>query len=61
VGTNYAQKFGLSCPQQALTLPNGLNSRLVKDIGSVVNKMYEGISPSSEDCKRCIVFFGETS
>jgi hypothetical protein len=52
VGTHYVQNFGNSCPQQALTLPNGLNLELVKNIGSVVDKLYEGITPSDEDCKR---------
>ena len=56
VGTHYVQEFGKSCPQQALTLPNGLDSRLVEDIGSVVNNLYEGLTPSDEDCKEYIVF-----
>ena len=56
VGKNFVQEFGKSCPQQALTLPNGLDTRLVKDIGSVVNRMYEGLTPADEDCKRYILF-----
>ena len=55
VGTHYVQEFGKSCPQQALTLPIGLNSRLVEDIGSVMNGLYEDITPSHEDCKEYIV------
>jgi carboxylesterase type B len=50
VGTHYVQEFGRSCPQQALTLPNGLDSTLVTNIGKVVDKLYEGITPSAEDC-----------
>ena len=61
VGIHYAQKFGDSCPQQKITLPNGLDLRLVKNIGTVVNKMYEGITPSSEDCKGCVVLIAEMS
>jgi hypothetical protein len=55
VGTHYVRDFGNSCPQQALTLPNGLNMELVKNIGSVVDKLYEGITPSDEDCKGYVV------
>ncbi|KAI0306653.1 Alpha/Beta hydrolase protein [Multifurca ochricompacta] len=49
-GIYYAQKFGKSCPQQQLTLPNGLNSQLIHDIGNVVGKLYDGITPDDEDC-----------
>ncbi|KAI0292408.1 carotenoid ester lipase precursor [Russula brevipes] len=49
-GLHYAQAFGKSCPQQELTLPNGLDSTLVKNIGKVVNNLYEGIAPADEDC-----------
>jgi hypothetical protein len=34
-----------------MTLPNGLDSRLVRDISLVVNRMYEGITPEDEDCE----------
>jgi acetylcholinesterase len=61
VGTHYVQEFGRSCPQQALTLPNGLNSELVKNLGAVVDRLYEGITPSDEDCKGCIISFIATS
>ena len=57
VGTHYAQEFGKSCPQQAVSLPDGLNPRLVKDLGTIFDRLYEGIMPSDEDCKGGIVFF----
>ncbi|KAH9970759.1 carotenoid ester lipase precursor [Lactifluus volemus] len=49
-GVHYAQAFGKSCPQQPMTLPNGLDSQVVKAIGRVVNRLYEGITPADEDC-----------
>ncbi|KAH9066827.1 carotenoid ester lipase precursor [Lactarius vividus] len=49
-GLYYVQEFGKSCPQQRLDLPNGLDSQLVKDIGSVVNVLYENLTPADEDC-----------
>ena len=57
VGTRYAQDFGKSCPQQAVSLPDGLNSRLVKDLGAIFDRLYEGITPSDEDCEGGFVFF----
>ncbi|KAI0053997.1 alpha beta-hydrolase [Auriscalpium vulgare] len=48
---NYdAMKFGMSCPQQPMTLPGWIDDGLTKDINFVVNIMYEGITPESEDC-----------
>ncbi|KAI0265668.1 carotenoid ester lipase precursor [Gloeopeniophorella convolvens] len=49
-GLYIAQKFGKSCPQQRLILPNGLDSRLVADVSSVVGIMYADITPDDEDC-----------
>ncbi|KAI9454056.1 carotenoid ester lipase precursor [Lactarius psammicola] len=49
-GLYYVQEFGKSCPQQRLTLPNGLDSQLIENIGSVVNVLYEGLTPADEDC-----------
>src|SRR6266404_7141156 len=49
-GIHYAQAYGKSCPQQELTLPNGLDSTLVKNIGNVVNRLYEDLTPADEDC-----------
>ncbi|KAH9167333.1 carotenoid ester lipase precursor [Lactarius sanguifluus] len=49
-GLHYVQEFGKSCPQQRLDLPNGLDSQLVKNIGGVVNVLYENLTPADEDC-----------
>ena len=61
VGTHYVQAFGKSCPQQALTLPNVGDGQLMKDVSKIVDKLYEGITPSDEDCKQYIIFFIATS
>lgn len=50
-GRYYVQNFGKSCPQQPLTLPNGLDSQLVQNIGKVVGRLYENITPQDEDCE----------
>lgn len=44
-------KFGSSCPQQRLELPQGLHSQLVKDINNIVATMYEDVTTDSEDCE----------
>ncbi|KAI9450245.1 carotenoid ester lipase precursor [Russula earlei] len=49
VGIHYVQEYGKSCPQQAITLPDGLDKQLIKDVGSVVNRLYEGLTPADED------------
>ncbi|KAH9966976.1 carotenoid ester lipase precursor [Lactifluus volemus] len=49
-GVHYAQAFGKSCPQQPMTLPNGLKSQVVKAVRRVVNRLYEGLTPADEDC-----------
>jgi acetylcholinesterase len=54
-GLYYVQAFGKSCPQQRLVLPNGLDSQLVADIGSVVSVLYDGLTPADEDCERAVV------
>lgn len=54
-GLYYVQAFGKSCPQQRLVLPNGLDSKLVADIGSVVSVLYEDLTPADEDCKGATV------
>jgi hypothetical protein len=43
-----------------MTLPNGLDSRLVKDISLVVSRMYEHITPEDEDCEGYVVSFVRT-
>lgn len=50
-GLYYVQKFGKSCPQQRLVLPNGLDSQLVGNINNVVTKLYGDLTPEDEDCK----------
>jgi acetylcholinesterase len=54
-GLHYVQAFGKSCPQQRLVLPNGLDSKLVANIGSVVGVLYEDLTPADEDCKGAVV------
>ncbi|KAI0298094.1 carotenoid ester lipase precursor [Multifurca ochricompacta] len=48
-GLLYAQKFGKSCPQQELVFPK-VDSQLLLDIGSVVGRLYEKLTPDDEDC-----------
>jgi len=50
VGTHYVQAYGKSCPQQALTLPNPPDSKLIGAIGKIVNQVYEVATPADEDC-----------
>ncbi|KAI9442989.1 Alpha/Beta hydrolase protein [Lactarius indigo] len=50
-GLYYVQEYGKSCPQQRLDLPNGLDSKLVKDVSSVVNVLLDSLTPADEDCK----------
>lgn len=52
-------KFGSSCPQQRLELPQGLHSQLVKDINNIVATMYEDVTTDSEDCLTINVFTPE--
>ncbi|KAI0265669.1 carotenoid ester lipase precursor [Gloeopeniophorella convolvens] len=49
-GLQFAQKYGRSCPQQLMTLPDGLDLQLVKDASEAVGRMYEGVTPDDEDC-----------
>jgi hypothetical protein len=44
-------KFGPSCPQQRLDLPQGLNSQLERDISNIVANLYEDVTPDDEDCE----------
>lgn len=46
-----AHKFGSSCPQQRLVLPQGLNSQLERDISNIVSSLYEDVTTDSEDCE----------
>jgi len=55
VGTHYVKAYGKSCPQQALTLPNPPDSKLIEDIGDIVNTAYEVVTPAGEDCEEYIV------
>ncbi|KAI0259424.1 carotenoid ester lipase precursor [Gloeopeniophorella convolvens] len=49
-GTYIAQRHGSSCPQQELKLPSGINTELQKEVGRVVARLYEDVTPDSEDC-----------
>lgn len=50
-GLYYVQSYGNACPQQPLTLPNGLGSELVNDINLVVAGLYDALRPTDEDCE----------
>jgi hypothetical protein len=54
-GNYEAHKFGSSCPQQRMTLPEGLDPRLAKDVNDIVARLYEDVTPDSEDCKTCFI------
>ena len=51
-GLYYAQSYGNACPQQYLTLPNGLDSQLVNNINAVVGTLYDKLRPTDENCER---------
>lgn len=44
-------RFGSSCPQQRMVIPQGLNTRLEKDVSDIVAMMYEDVTEDNEDCK----------
>lgn len=49
---NYdVHRFGSSCPQQRMTLPEGLGIRLEKDVSKIVSMLYEDVTIDNEDCK----------
>lgn len=50
-GNYEAHKYGPSCPQQRMLLPQGLDTRLEKDVNNIVAMMYEAVTEDSEDCK----------
>jgi hypothetical protein len=54
-GLYYVQEFGRSCPQQRLVFPNGLGSRLTKDISNLLTALFEDLTPADEDCEGNVV------
>ena len=56
-GNYEAHKYGASCPQHRMLLPQGLNVRLAKDVNNIIAMMYEDVTPDSEDCKSLRVIF----
>lgn len=48
-------KFGPSCPQQRLVLPQGLDSQLEKDVNNIVANLYEDVTTDSEDCEALFI------
>ncbi|KAH9983658.1 carotenoid ester lipase precursor [Russula vinacea] len=57
---NYdVHKFGPSCPQQRMGLPQGLNSSLEKDVSDIFATLYEKVTLDSEDCLTINVFTPE--
>ncbi|KAI0298095.1 carotenoid ester lipase precursor [Multifurca ochricompacta] len=45
-----AQVMGKSCAQQKMTLPNGLDLKLVEELGIAVGRMVPFLAPEDEDC-----------
>jgi acetylcholinesterase len=54
-GLYYVQEFGNACPQHHLTLPNGLDSELRKNINEVVARVYDRFMATDEDCKDHVI------
>lgn len=44
-------RFGPSCPQQRMVIPQGLNTRLEKDVSNIIASLYEDVTVDNEDCK----------
>lgn len=44
-------RFGPSCPQQRMVIPQGLGIRLEKDVADFIARMYENVTVDNEDCK----------
>ena len=55
-GLYYVQQYGDACPQQALTLPNGLDLETIRNIEGLVNSMYDRLRATNEDCREHLVF-----
>jgi acetylcholinesterase len=50
-GNYEAHRYGPSCPQQRMLLPQGMDSRLSKDVNDIVARMYETVTVDNEDCE----------
>ncbi len=44
-------KFGPSCPQQRMVIPQGLNTQLEQDVSKIVQAFYEDVTTDGEDCE----------
>ncbi|KAI9443552.1 carotenoid ester lipase precursor [Lactarius indigo] len=51
-GYYHVQAYGKSCPQQGITLPDVIHDepQLVEAFNDIVNKLYQDLTPSDEDC-----------
>ena len=49
-GTYDVHRFGSSCPQQRMVIPQ-LDARLEKDLTELVALMYENLTEDNEDCE----------
>jgi len=49
-------RFGSSCPQQRMVIPQELNTRLQKDVSDIVAMLYEDVTVDNEDCLTINVF-----
>jgi len=56
-GNYQAHKYGPSCPQHRMLLPQGLNARLAKDVNNLIAMMYDYVTEDSEDCKSPILVY----
>jgi carboxylesterase type B len=56
-GNYEAHKYGPSCPQQRMLLPQGLDTRLEKDVNNIIAMMYEAVTEDSEDCKSPVLVY----
>ena len=43
-------RFGPSCPQQRMVIPQ-MDARLEKDVTNIVAMLYESVTVDNEDCK----------
>jgi hypothetical protein len=50
-GTHEAHKYGHSCPQQRMVIPQGLNKRLEKDVSAILALLNDDVTVDNEDCK----------
>lgn len=55
-GVYDVRRFGPSCPQQRMVIPQGLGTRLEKDVSDIIARLYEDVTVDNEDCLTINVF-----